>query len=136
VLRSVAYRSFAFPNLSQVQLDRIVAGAQRFNRMAGVIGAMLFDGARFLQYIEGPDDGVEGAIGRIRASEDHSRLHVIGDSRVSARRFPFWDMTCLMQPNTVLDRLFVAPWGDQDHAQSDSGEPVGGLLLLKQLLAE
>ncbi len=102
--------------------------------MAGVTGAMLFDGARFLQYIEGPVDGIEGAIGRIRASSDHERLHMLGDSVIETRRFPAWDMSCLMQTNTVLDRLFVAPWGSMDRSLDPAGNPVGGLLLLRQLL--
>lgn len=134
MLRAVAYRSVAVPGIDAVRLARIVEGAQRFNRMAGVTGAMLFDGARFLQYVEGPVDGIEGAIGRIRASADHDRLHVLGDAVIDTRRFPAWDMSCLMQPNTVLDRLFVASWGRVDHALDDAGNPVGGLLLLRRLV--
>lgn len=134
MLRAVAYRSVAVPGIDAPRLERIVHGAQRFNRMAGVTGAMLFDGARFLQYIEGPEDGIEGAIGRIRASNDHARLHVLGDSVIETRRFPAWDMSCLMQPNTVLDRLFVAPWGSMDRSLDHAGNPVGGVLLLRQLL--
>ncbi|HCR34935.1 MAG TPA: F420H(2):quinone oxidoreductase [Stenotrophomonas sp.] len=134
MLRAVAYRSFAVPGIDAPRLERIVQGAQRFNRMAGVTGAMLFDGSRFLQYIEGPADGIEGAIGRIRASSDHVRLHMLGDTVVEARRFPAWDMSCLMQTNTVLDRLFVAPWGSLGGSLDDAGNPVGGALLLRQLL--
>lgn len=134
MLRAVAYRSFAVPGIDAPRLERIVHGAQRFNRMAGVTGAMLFDGARFLQYVEGPADGIEGAIGRIRASSDHERLHMLGDSVIETRRFPAWDMSCLMQTNTVLDRLFVAPWGSMDRSLDPAGNPVGGLLLLRQLL--
>lgn len=131
MLRAVAYRSVAVPGLDPARLDRIVRGAQRFNRLAGVTGAMLFDGTRFLQYVEGPNDGIEGAIGRIRASGDHSRLHVMGDATIHARQFPAWDMSCLMRPNTVLDRLFVASWGGPE----DTGDAAGGLLLLRQVMA-
>ncbi|AWH53516.1 F420H(2):quinone oxidoreductase [Stenotrophomonas sp. ESTM1D_MKCIP4_1] len=134
MLRAVVYRSVAVPGMDSARLERIVQGAQRFNRMAGVTGAMLFDGSRFLQYVEGPDDGIEGAIGRIRASKDHDRLHTMGDARIDARRFPAWDMSCLMQPNTVLDRLFVAHWGSLDHALDEAGDPVGGVLLLRRLM--
>ncbi|AWH37200.1 F420H(2):quinone oxidoreductase [Stenotrophomonas sp. ZAC14D1_NAIMI4_6] len=134
MLRAVAYRSVAVPGIDALRLERIVEGAQRFNRMAGVTGAMLFDGARFLQYVEGPADGIEGAIGRIRASADHDRLHMLGDAVIDARRFPAWDMSCLMQPNTVLDRLFVARWGTVDHSLDDSGTHVGGVVLLRRLL--
>jgi len=79
MLRAVAYRSVADPGIDSTRLDQIVRGAQRFNRLGGVTGAMLFDGARFLQYVEGPNDDIEGAIGRIRASDDHTNLHVLGN---------------------------------------------------------
>ena len=135
MLRAVAYRSVAAAGIDSTRLHQIVRGAQRFNRLAGVTGAMLFDGTRFLQYVEGPNDGIEGAIGRIRASEDHTNLHVLGESVIETRRFPAWDMSCLMQPNTVLDRLFVAPWGSLDRPLDHAGNPVGGLLLLRQVMA-
>lgn len=32
----------------------------RFNRNAGVTGVLLVDGERFVQYMEGPDDGLRG----------------------------------------------------------------------------
>ncbi|WP_312706175.1 BLUF domain-containing protein [Stenotrophomonas sp.] len=135
MLRAIAYRSVAAPSIESTRLDHIVRGAQRFNRLAGVTGAMLFDGARFLQYIEGPVDGVEGAIGRIKASNDHTRLEVLEESVIQTRRFPAWDMSCLTQPNTVLDHLFVAPWGSLDVSLDHVGNPIGGLQLLRHVMA-
>lgn len=39
------------------KLQELVDDATRFNRDAGVSGVLLFDGTRFLQYMEGPRTG-------------------------------------------------------------------------------
>ncbi|MFB3130618.1 MAG: BLUF domain-containing protein, partial [Lysobacteraceae bacterium] len=58
-IRAVAYVSEAGPavagdpfGLGSGKLDDLVDDAARFNRSAGVTGVLLFDGSRFLQYME------------------------------------------------------------------------------------
>ncbi|MGM3151424.1 BLUF domain-containing protein, partial [Escherichia coli] len=58
-LRAIAYVSQASPDLSPERLDALVEDAARFNKLAGVTGVLLHDGGRFLQYIEGPPDGID-----------------------------------------------------------------------------
>ena len=39
-------------------VDDLARAAARFNFEAGVTGVLLYDGHRFLQYIEGPEDSI------------------------------------------------------------------------------
>lgn len=53
-LRAIAYTSVAFEGIQASDIDRILAAATSFNKVAGVTGVLMFDGTRFLQYFEGP----------------------------------------------------------------------------------
>ncbi len=58
-LHAIAYASEARADLRQPIFDRLLADATAFNRVAGVTGVLMFDGSRFLQYLEGPQDGID-----------------------------------------------------------------------------
>ncbi len=55
--RAIAYVSEASRSLTEERLQRLVAEAVQFNESVDVTGALLFDGSRFLQYLEGPEAG-------------------------------------------------------------------------------
>ncbi len=74
-IRAVVYMSEAGNRLAgdkfglaSSKLDQIVDDAAHFNLDAGVTGVLLFDGTRFLQYLEGPDDGIGVAYSRVLGS--------------------------------------------------------------------
>ena len=48
-LHAIAYASEARADLQTTDLDRLLADATAFNRVAGVTGVLMFDGSRFLQ---------------------------------------------------------------------------------------
>ncbi|MBD8698189.1 BLUF domain-containing protein, partial [Stenotrophomonas sp. CFBP 13718] len=64
-IHAVVYASHVAAELPAERLDALVQDAARFNVIAGVTGLLLFDGERFLQYLEGPDDGLRAAYGRV-----------------------------------------------------------------------
>ena len=53
-LRAIAYASEAVASLSAERLRGLVNDAVAFNEAADITGVLLFDGHRFLQYLEGP----------------------------------------------------------------------------------
>lgn len=80
-IRAVAYaseaiRKIAADGLGQTEgkLCAIVDDAARFNRNAGVTGVLLFDGEHFLQYLEGPEDGLSVAHSRVIGASSHTGL--------------------------------------------------------------
>ncbi|WP_229765965.1 BLUF domain-containing protein [Stenotrophomonas maltophilia] len=84
--------------------------AARFNRSAGVTGVLLFDGQRFLQYMEGPADGLDVAFSRVSGARSHTELTELGRGRVGQRRLPFWPMRCLSVSASELQRIALADW--------------------------
>lgn len=96
--------------LSNGKLDQIVDDAARFNRNAGVTGVLLFDGDRFLQYLEGPEDGLSVAYSRVLGASSHNGIVELQRGRVGQRRLPFWPMKWLPVEPGELKRLARADW--------------------------
>jgi len=92
------------------KLDYLVGDASRFNRNAGVTGVLLFDGARFLQYMEGPEDGLNVAYSRVLGATSHTGLIELQRGRVGNRRLPFWPMRWLPTQPEQLKSLARADW--------------------------
>lgn len=109
-LRALAYISTAHPDLTLSQLDDLVASAARFNLQAGVTGLLLHDGTRFLQFIEGPEDGLSVAYSRIVAAHSHRDVLLLGRETTSGRFFPYWSMALLPAEPSELSRLAQADW--------------------------
>ena len=94
-LRAIAYVSQALPDLSAERLQALVDDAARFNKMAGVTGVLLHDGGRFLQYIEGPPDGIDSVYERILQAGSHVDIIELARGRLGQRQFPYWSMRAL-----------------------------------------
>lgn len=109
-LRAVIYSSQVAEDCDAECVGRIAAASARFNQMAGVTGVLLFDGGRFLQYLEGPDDGVRAVYERIRSSDRHANLVELADGRVTKRLFPYWRMEWLPIEPEDVERMIDADW--------------------------
>lgn len=120
--RAVVFVSEARSDLTMAHLSKIMADAERFNRTAGVTGGTLFDGGRFLAYMEGPPDGLDVAFSRAVGATSHSSLIEIVRGRVGQRRLPYWPMRLVpVSPNELL-LLVRADW--TSFAQRlDAGHP-------------
>lgn len=93
-LRAVAYVSEVSTRM-EGRLDEVVEEAARFNRLAGVTGVLLHDGERFLQYLEGPPDGLDLAYDRILQAKSHGNVTELARGMVASRLFPYWAMRWL-----------------------------------------
>lgn len=116
-IRAVVYVSEAGPKvadsgsgLPSEKLEQLVDDAARFNRDAGVTGVLLFDGARFLQYLEGPEDGLAVAYSRVLESRSHGGIVELQRGRVGQRRLPFWPMRWLPVERQELSSVAHADW--------------------------
>ncbi|WP_019337262.1 BLUF domain-containing protein [Stenotrophomonas geniculata] len=120
--------------LSNGKLDQIVDDAARFNRNAGVTGVLLFDGERFLQYLEGPEDGLSVAYSRVLGASSHNGVVELQRGRVGQRRLPFWPMKWLPVEPVELKRLAHADWtrfnqrGDADDANATAMDLLAALV--------
>ncbi|AWH48571.1 blue light sensor protein [Stenotrophomonas sp. SAU14A_NAIMI4_5] len=116
-IRAVVYVSEAVPGVANSgsgvpsqKLEELVQDAARFNRDAGVTGVLLFDGTRFLQYLEGPEDGLAVAYSRVLGSESHTGVVELQRGRVGQRRLPFWPMRWLPVERQDLASVAHADW--------------------------
>ncbi|TFZ44645.1 BLUF domain-containing protein [Stenotrophomonas maltophilia] len=108
--RAIAYASEALPALDPLRLTAMVEDAARFNRDAGLTGVLLFDGQRFLQYIEGPEDALGVAYARILAANSHREIVELARGRVGRRMFPYWSMRLLRAESRELSQAACADW--------------------------
>lgn len=107
---AIVYVSEAVSGFSLERLNALMEDAARFNRGAGVTGVLLFDGQRFLQYMEGPADGLDVAFSRVTGAGSHTHLIELARGRVGQRRLPFWPMRCLSVTADELRVIACADW--------------------------
>ena len=109
-LRAIAYASEATPGLSMDHVDDLSRAAARFNFEAGVTGVFLYDGTRFLQYIEGPEDSINVVYSRVLSATSHHEIVELGRGRVSRRAFPYWSMRLLPAEPEQLRAVANGDW--------------------------
>lgn len=91
-LRSLAYASTVSGPVSENDLLRLVASAQRFNASVSVTGLLIYDDQGFLQTIEGPHSAVSQVFERIEADRTHMDIKVFVDEAIMSRLYPDWAM--------------------------------------------
>lgn len=92
-LYCMLYHSQLAPNAPVSCISEIIKTARAFNAAHGVTGILVFDGQRFLQHLEGPEQILTDLIVRIAQDPRHIdfTLQHHGAS-VGPRRFPNWSM--------------------------------------------
>lgn len=109
-LHAIAYCSRAAVGLTLHQVDHLAKDAAAHNHIAGVTGVLLTDGHRFLQYLEGPEEGVKLAYARIINARSHTDMVELGRSTGGPRRFPYWPMRWLPVEPEDLRIAIVSDW--------------------------
>lgn len=133
-IRAVAYVSTACSEIAEddarrigsEKLNALVDDAARFNRQAGVTGVLLFDGTRFFQYMEGPEDGLVIAYGRVIGASSHHDVVELQQGLVSSRLLPFWPMRWLHADRSQIKALATADWAAfKVRRESSASRPTG-----------
>ncbi|CAM4210592.1 F420H(2):quinone oxidoreductase [Stenotrophomonas lactitubi] len=132
--RAVVFVSEARADLSEAKLASIMADAARFNRDVGVSGVTLFDGSRFLAYMEGPPDALDVAFSRARGASSHSQLIEVARGRVGQRRVPYWPMRLVNVEAGTLPRMLRADWTGFVQRTDDGVVPATAMELLSALV--
>lgn len=126
------YTSQVAPNLGVDQVDDLARDAARFNLQAGVTGVLLFDGVRFLQYIEGPEDGVSVAYARIVTATSHFDLREIAQGPVVGRGCPYWSMRWVPADQSEIDFISLGDWSG--FRRGSTGDACTGLDRLAEII--
>lgn len=91
-LSTMVYSSRAVNPLSGSDLLRLAHAAQARNRAESITGLMLYDEARFYQWLEGPTEGLARVMRSIRDDPRHTEIEVLNDQPITERCFGDWHM--------------------------------------------
>lgn len=102
--KRVAYTSLAALDIDEGQLLDILKSARDLNAIDGITGLLIFDGSRFLQWIEGPPQAIDDLIERLRRDPRHSAFEIREEGGADDRLFGGWTMEMVQ----VSGRFFTA----------------------------
>ncbi|MDV3469417.1 BLUF domain-containing protein [Stenotrophomonas sp. C3(2023)] len=120
-IKAVVYASTLVEGVPLEKVDEITADATYFNRLAGVTGVLLFDGQRFVQYFEGPDDGFKAVLDRVRSARSHTNMVELIHGHMPQRLLPAWAMHRITVDSLLLNQLALADWQDFARLGTEKG---------------
>lgn len=91
-LYALTYTSEGIRPLSRPQIDHLLARAQARNAEHAVTGVLLYTNDHFIQYIEGPAEGVAAIWDIIKADPLHHRIVEHTREPIRERAFAEWAM--------------------------------------------
>lgn len=109
-LVAIAYTSSATQPMGDADLEQLLERARRKNEEVRVTGVLLYHDGSFLQYFEGPAEGVEVVYERIRRSPLHGGIIELINGLIERRVFSSWVMGFTHPPASTLLRLSNASW--------------------------
>ena len=92
---SLVYTSTASRPLAKSDLENILSTARKRNLEEHVTGLLLFTEGKFMQYLEGPKDGVFKIFDIIKKSSLHVEIHEISRQTLEIREYGDWSMAFL-----------------------------------------
>jgi hypothetical protein len=104
----IVYISRARLDWSDRALDALGATSSTLNGAHGVTGLLLYDGSRFIQALEGPEDAVRETMRRIAADERHDTIQYLGQGPAAERQFGDWAMQVKRAPDGCCSSEFLA----------------------------
>lgn len=122
-LKALVYTSRATMPFDPPVLEGLVADARKRNRQEDVTGVIVFDEGRFLQWLEGPADGVERIATSIQRDPRHRDIAILRKEDAGRRTFSNWDMRlalrgaaagpstkqALLPPDVFIDSVMQRP---------------------------
>lgn len=124
-VRAIVYTSRVSRRIDATALDLLVSDAAAFNGIAAISGVLLFDGGRFLQYLEGPDEAVSVCYERICQATTHCEMVELSRDLLGIRRFPRWPMREFQVDPIVLGSIALAEWAGFARRRPSGGMPSG-----------
>jgi hypothetical protein len=129
-LSAIAYVSSATHDLSDAELEELLAKAQERNRRHAVTGALLYHDGSFFQYFEGPDEGLDIVYQHIRRSPLHFDIVELMHSPIKQRSFSDWWMGFARAPASAILQLADASWHQHLQQQLAAQSASIGMTLL------
>ncbi|PZO10748.1 MAG: hypothetical protein DCF26_22430, partial [Burkholderiales bacterium] len=127
-LSTLVYRSRCVTPLDESALKQLVQAALQRNEAESVTGLLIYDGGRFLQWLEGPAESVDRIWQSIQADGRHTDVEILGRMPSTVRCFPDWGMKLgdrdpNERPNAANDARMSPPHNLLDLLRSQQGVP-------------
>jgi hypothetical protein len=91
-LKTLTYTSRGRLGLTGRDVRDIHETAQRLNALDGITGILVFNGANFLQIVEGVEPAIDDLLARLHRDPRHTDIEVHEERPLDARYFPDWSM--------------------------------------------
>lgn len=104
-MRALVYRSTPTHLLSADDLAALAFQARALNALDGISGLLIAGSDRFVQLIEGSQEGIDALLERLRADQRHRDLTILIDTIVPRRSTMGWDMELI--DGTAIDGGFI-----------------------------
>ncbi|UZK69069.1 BLUF domain-containing protein [Sphingomonas sp. S1-29] len=92
-LYTFVYCSRAAEGVDDMEVDRIIESAQRYNLAKGITGVLVFGSGVFFQWIEGPPAEVQKLIANLHGDPRHYDIVPLDRSEEKRERlYPNWEM--------------------------------------------
>ena len=92
MLSRLLYKSRRSPHCSTKDIQKILKASNHNNPETGITGILLYNDQHFIQYVEGPQQSLEGLFEVIQLDKRHYEIHLISFSPTLTRIFPSWAM--------------------------------------------
>lgn len=106
-MRQLLYTSSATAAAIGDEIASILKASRRNNAALGITGLLWTDGNRFLQVLEGDDQGVGETYKRICADPRHRAAVVLHDRAVEGRTFGQWSMALLEDTDEAVGQALA-----------------------------
>ncbi len=115
------------------ELRDIAQTAQSRNRREAITGVMLYDEARFFQWLEGPSEGIARVMHSIESDRRHTEVDVLHSGSHRGRSFGDWAMklALLGAPASTRDSDIIEP--PRDIVETLRRQPKAAPVLLSKL---
>ena len=101
--KALTYTSWARPGIRSDEVDAIISSARINNPLDGITGVLIFNGAAFLQILEGGQSAVDDLARRLASDPRHSNMSIRDERLISARTFPDMSMAYLRLEDGKFD---------------------------------
>ena len=88
-------------DLAGAEIKAIVSHARRRNAAVSLSGALIYTGARFVQYVEGPPDAVYDLKDRVGRDTRHHAIQTVMEEPVDRRLFDQWSLAFVGTSHSV-----------------------------------
>ena len=76
------------------------------NRLLDITGLLVFDGASFAQWVEGPSAAIADLLRRLARDRRHQDMDVLAyEQSTQPRRFPDWQLGYLITDESAIEQL-------------------------------